>query len=296
VHVATSKDSKVDWEKIEDDESFNKRIGIKILKNRAQPKPKFQPLNFKNAAMKDLQVSQSVKEFRESNFKSFNQSQGSLHVTLQNKQKSTVKSDAPTKRTLPAPSRQQEINAEEKKQRVDEKLGQLHSMKIAEDFIPDYFGTEEGQQFTAENPPKPLSQEAIIRMQQRLERQHRSQYNAANPDQAADDQNQQQTDENEGRDNPIVALEPDELKQGSHFTGSKKERSMIANDKSKLTSVEIAALPSLYMQEKVYIFDKEQEGLLKAEEHHIVKTKDFDVYGRLREDKPFVKSLAKATT
>lgn len=168
-------------------------------------------------------------------------------------------------------------------------------MKIAEDFIPDYFCTEEGQQFTHENPPKPLSQEAIIRMQQRLERQHRTQYNAANPDQATDEQTQQQNVEDEARDNPIVALEPDELKQGSHFTGSKKERSMIANDKSKLTSVEIAALPSLYMQEKVYIFDKEQEGLLKAEEHHIVKTKDFNVYGRLREEKPFVKSLAKGT-
>jgi len=91
-----------------------------------------------------------------------------------------------------------------------------------------------------------------------------------------------------------VALEPDELKQGSHFTGSKKERSMIAHDKSKLTSVEIAALPSLYMQDKMYLGDKEQEALLKAEEHHIVKTKDFNVYGRLREEKPFVKSLTKS--
>jgi len=69
---------------------------------------------------------------------------------------------------------------------------------------------------------------------------------------------------------------------------------MIANDKSKLTSVEIAALPSLYMQEKMYLYDKEQEALLKAEEHHIVKTKDFNVYGRLREEKPFVKTLQKS--
>lgn len=34
--------------------------------------------------------------------------------------------------------------------------------------------------------------------------------------------------------------------------------------------------------------------MLKAEEHHIVKTKDFNVYGRLREEKPFVKSIAKS--
>ena len=35
--------------------------------------------------------------------------------------------------------------------------------------------------------------------------------------------------------------------------------------------------------------------MLKSEEHHIVKTKDFNVYGRLREEKPFVKTLAKST-
>jgi hypothetical protein len=49
--------------------------------------------------------------------------------------------------------------------------------------------------------------------------------------------------------------------------------------------------PSLYMQEKMYILQKEQEALLKSEEHHIVKTKDFNVYGRLREEKPFVKTI-----
>lgn len=186
------------------------------------------------------------------------------------------------------------MNAAGQKERVNQKLHQLHSMKVAEDFIPDYFGTEEGQDFTLANPPKPLSQEAIIRMQQRLERQHRSQYNGQANDQAFDGVEQQNQEVDEGRDNPIVALEPDDLKQGSHFTGSKKERSMIANEK-QLASIEIAALPSLYMQEKMYIFDKEQEGLLKSEEHHIVKTKDFNVYGRLREEKPFVKSLAKSS-
>lgn len=32
VHLPASKDAKVDWEKIEDEESFNKRVGCKILK------------------------------------------------------------------------------------------------------------------------------------------------------------------------------------------------------------------------------------------------------------------------
>ena len=48
------------------------------------------------------------------------------------------------------------------------------------------------------------------------------------------------------------------------------------------------------MQEKIYLYNKDQETLLKAEEHHIVKTKDFNVYGRLREEKPYVKSIAKS--
>jgi hypothetical protein len=50
----------------------------------------------------------------------------------------------------------------------------------------------------------------------------------------------------------------------------------------------------LYLQEKIYLYNKDQEHLLKAEEHHIVKTKDFNVYGRLRDDKPYVKSIQKS--
>jgi hypothetical protein len=49
------------------------------------------------------------------------------------------------------------------------------------------------------------------------------------------------------------------------------------------------------MQEKGYLKQLEQEKILKAEEHHVIKTKDFDVYGKLRQDKPFVKSIAKSS-
>ena len=49
------------------------------------------------------------------------------------------------------------------------------------------------------------------------------------------------------------------------------------------------------MQEKIYMYSRDQEQLLKAEEHHIVKTKDFNVYGRLRDEPPKVKSLAKSS-
>jgi len=47
VHLPPSKDAKIDWEKIEDEESFNKRIGNKILKQRAAPKNKFEFTQFK---------------------------------------------------------------------------------------------------------------------------------------------------------------------------------------------------------------------------------------------------------
>jgi len=43
-------------------------------------------------------------------------------------------------------------------------------MKVADDFIPEYFETNEGKDFLVENPPVPLSEEAMLRMQQRLER------------------------------------------------------------------------------------------------------------------------------
>lgn len=51
---------------------------------------------------------------------------------------------------------------------------------------------------------------------------------------------------------------------------------------------------SLYAQEKLYLKQLEQEAVLKAEEHHVIKTKDFDVYGKLRQEKPFVKATVKS--
>jgi len=63
--------------------------------------------------------------------------------------------------------------------------------------------------------------------------------------------------------NPIVALEPDDnLKQGSAFLGSKKAGTSIGAGEASLEEAEAAAsgnqtLPSLYMQEKMYLYNKE---------------------------------------
>lgn len=99
---------------------------------------------------------------------------------------------------------------------------------------------------------------------------------------------------NAEKDNPIVALEPeDQLKQAS------VEKSKKFTSASKITGEgeeeEKMAAPSLYMQEKVYLKQLDQEKILKAEEHHVIKTKDFDVYGKLRQEHPFVKSIAKSS-
>jgi hypothetical protein len=44
----------------------------------------------------------------------------------------------------------------------------------------------------------------------------------------------------------------------------------------------------------MYLKQKEQEALLKGEEYHVVKTKDFNVVGRLRQEKPNVKVMQKS--
>lgn len=103
----------------------------------------------------------------------------------------------------------------------------------------------------------------------------------------------QDKQQNEDKDNPIVALEPeDHLKQAS-VERSKKFSSVSKHSREE--DLEPLEPPmSLYFQEKVYLKQLEQEKILKAEEHHVIKTKDFDVYGKLRPEKPFVKSTAKS--
>jgi len=52
---------------------------------------------------------------------------------------------------------------------------------------------------------------------------------------------------------------------------------------------------SLFKQEQQMSKQREQEQILKSEEYHVVKTKDFDVYGRLRPDQPLVRSTMKSS-
>jgi hypothetical protein len=91
-------------------------------------------------------------------------------------------------------------------------------------------------------------------MKQRIER-------SKNPEVQNKIQNGQNEDSIEEKSNPIVALEPDELKQGSNFLGSKKGQSTSVGpkDTSKTTEEQVHSgpLPSLYLQEKIYLYNKD---------------------------------------
>ena len=65
-HLPPGKDQSIDWNKIEDEEFYNKRIALKILKHRANPRANFVPEKFKNSAVRDMSRSGDVKAFRES--------------------------------------------------------------------------------------------------------------------------------------------------------------------------------------------------------------------------------------
>ena len=64
-------------------------------------------------------------------------------------------------------------------------------------------------------------------MKQRMDR-----LNGNSEDAPIIDENGHDVDQIEGRDDPIVALEPDELKQGSNFTGVKHEKSTFQKEAS----------------------------------------------------------------
>lgn len=169
----------------------------------------------------------------------------------------------------------------------------MEEKKNTPSFIPEYFKAKSGSEFIQANPQKPPAPEVITRMQQRITRSKESIKASGSMNDGANSTRNQINEENQksklnedednGNDNPIVALEPEaNMKQGSAFLNSKERTSQHAsmgNEEENPNSM------SLYMQEKMYLRNKEQEKLLKAEEHHIVKTKDFNVYGRLRQEK-----------
>ena len=82
-------------------------------------------------------------------------------------------------------------------------------------------------------------------------------------------------EEEDEKDNPIVALEPEDEKREA-------TKKMSIRGGSSLDKTSGAQKESLFKQEKEYLAQREQQHILKAEEYHVIKTKDFNVVGKLR--------------
>ena len=124
-----------------------------------------------------------------------------------------------------------------RQQKIQDILIAREKKKETPSFVPEYFKSNGGTNFLTQNPPNPPSEEILTRMKQRMERTQQ-----AENDQQSFKGSQGHGGSLEGgelqersndlvmvgdgiddKDNPIVALEPDEhLKQGSAFMGSKK--------------------------------------------------------------------------
>jgi hypothetical protein len=88
-----------------------------------------------------------------------------------------------------------------------------------------------------------------------------------------------QEDDEGGEDNPIVALEPeDEEGRGR----KEKHVSIRTSDRERQEEMSPQIQDSLYRQEKDFLGRKEREKELASEEYHVTKTKEFNVYGKLR--------------
>ena len=111
-------------------------------------------------------------------------------------------------------------------------------MKNTPDFVDRYFNSNYGGSFLVRNPPEEPSEEVMTRMKQRIERKGKQSTdrgvdvvdgeNGLNGNGSIEAGSNQRSNDmvmvGEGmddKDNPIVALEPDNLKQGSAFMGSK---------------------------------------------------------------------------
>ena len=84
-------------------------------------------------------------------------------------------------------------------------------MKEIPPFLANYFDSKSAQPFCKENPLVKPSEEVLRRMEQRIERAKQS------PDlvgslKGSQNHGSQEGDELNDKNNPIVALEPDELK------------------------------------------------------------------------------------
>jgi hypothetical protein len=175
---------------------------------------------------------------------------------------------------------------------------EIQELKSEPYFVPNFFKSYEGLEFIKLNPQRPPNNEVLMRMSQRMSRsiggategEHHSSHGADQHEHISAAASQHREIED---NNPIVALEPEDEENRDQMRMSGMKHSQ-ARSKMEGTLEEPQYVPSMYLQEKDYLKRRDEEGLLKAEEYHVLKTKEFNVTGKLRPLKIKVKSLAKS--
>jgi len=179
----------VDSDQIEEDEFNGKRIAIKILKFRCKPNSKLEAEEFKQMSLKDMNVNKDVKEFQEKCQATHSSlvSRGSQRMSDKEEQRvlsakveaedSGLDADSDIggeeKEQMAAQNQMiKDANAKVRTDKLEAKLDGMSRMKNTPSFEPEYFMSHNGTQFLQENPPKELSPEVIMRMEQRLKRQN----------------------------------------------------------------------------------------------------------------------------
>jgi hypothetical protein len=196
---------------------------------------------------------------------------------------------------------------EPRKKRIQIVMEEIAELKKEPYFIPYYFDSHLGKEFLIENPPKAPNEEVLMRMSQRMSRSigaTEGGHGSSNEEDRLSKYSQKEIDPEkqqdelgshygEMHDNAIVALEPEDDENQDKMRMSGMKQSQL---RSKLgeSIEEPGYVPSMFLQEKEYLKQKDEEVLLKAEEYHVSKTKEFNVYGRLRPLKLKVKSIAKS--
>ena len=189
---------------------------------------------------------------------------------------------------------------------VMEEIGELQKEPY---FLPNYFETHQGKDFIVENPPKAPNEEMLMRMSQRMSRSigaatengeenyndadRISQYTQNRDLEGRHKSAEHVSQPDEVEDNAIVALEPEDDENQDQMRMSGMGQSYQRSNMNG-TLDEPNYVPSMYIQEKDFLQRKDDEHLLKAEEYHVSKTKEFSVYGKLRPLKLKVRSLAKS--
>ena len=126
----------------------------------------------------------------------------------------------------------------------------MKSMLATPTFVPNYFQSKFGKEWLVDNPQRGPTEEYLMRVRQRQQRQL-SEANGGANSQTRDNQsakNEFDDGAEEGNeDNPIVALEPEDEEQ----KGSIRKPNLKASQKQSLE--EAVAMPSFYRQEKQFL-------------------------------------------